>query len=598
MASAITILTAVAARTAYVTAVDSASANTLAEARFQAAAVKAELEVALDTARAMAFALAGAKSSRNPQAFTREQVIAMLEEVALRNPAFLATYTAWEPEAFDGKDASYAGTKGHDKTGRFLPYLPRNANGEVHLEPLTDLEAQERGPTGVRKGEYYLCPKETRSECALNPYPYDVQGKTILMTSLVVPILADGRFLGIAGIDIALDTLQQRVDRAIVAGGSGRMTVLSNNGRIVAARNRQDLGGKPSSQYDAGLEQGVLSRAFAGTGNVGRSGTELVALSPILIGDTRTPWTAGLLVPYRKATEAAWALAGKALGVGLVTAVVAVGLTVLLLVGSIKKVLLKVVADLREGARRVTAASRQIAEASRSLAESSSEQAASLEETSASTEEINAMATSNSNHAHSASALVEESQSKIGDTNQKLDQMIGSMADIQSSSDKISKIIGAIDGIAFQTNILSLNAAVEAARAGEAGMGFAVVAGEVRNLAQRCSQAARETAALIEDSVRKSSDGKVKVDSVAQSIRSITEESVKVKSLVDQVTSGSNEQARGLEQISRAVREMEAVTQRVAANAEECASTSQEMAAQAEEVEQILGRLEELVGVN
>src|SRR5205814_9930224 len=114
-------------------------------------------------------------------------------------------------------------------------------------------------------------------------------------------------------------------------------------------------------------------------------------------------------------------------------------------------------------------------------------------------------------------------------------KMVQAMSDIKTQSDKISKIIKVIDEIAFQTNILALNAAVEAARAGEAGMGFAVVADEVRNLAQRCAQAAKDTAALIEESIAKSADGKVKVDQVAQSIQGITEGSSKIKTLVDEV---------------------------------------------------------------
>jgi len=161
---------------------------------------------------------------------------------------------------------------------------------------------------------------------------------------------------------------------------------------------------------------------------------------------------------------------------------------------------------------------------------------------------------------------------------------------------KISKIIKVIDEIAFQTNILALNAAVEAARAGEAGMGFAVVADEVRNLAQRCAQAARDTADLIEGAISKSNDGKVKVDQVAAAIREITVESAKVRTLVDEVNLGSQEQARGIEQIGKAIGQMEQVTQKIAANAEESASAAEELNAQSETLRDVVDRLTALVG--
>jgi methyl-accepting chemotaxis protein/methyl-accepting chemotaxis protein-1 (serine sensor receptor) len=160
----------------------------------------------------------------------------------------------------------------------------------------------------------------------------------------------------------------------------------------------------------------------------------------------------------------------------------------------------------------------------------------------------------------------------------------------------VAKIIKVIDEIAFQTNILALNAAVEAARAGEAGMGFAVVADEVRNLAQRCAQAAKDTAALIEESIVKSNDGKTKVDQVAVAIRAITEDSAKVKTLVDEVSLGSQEQTRGIEQVAKALTQMEQVTQQSAANAEESAAAAEELTAQASTLMEVVHQLSSMVG--
>ena len=174
--------------------------------------------------------------------------------------------------------------------------------------------------------------------------------------------------------------------------------------------------------------------------------------------------------------------------------------------------------------------------------------------------------------------------------------MVTSMEEIGASSDKISKIIKVIDEIAFQTNILALNAAVEAARAGEAGMGFAVVADEVRSLAQRSAQAAKDTASLIEDSILKSGEGSRKLGQVAGSIQAITDGAGKVKTLVDEVEASSKEQAQGIEQISKAIAQMDTVTQRTAANAEESASASEELNAQSQALMAVVDQLQTLVG--
>jgi len=266
------------------------------------------------------------------------------------------------------------------------------------------------------------------------------------------------------------------------------------------------------------------------------------------------------------------------------------------IVRGLNQVLRRTAVELNDTARQVAGAADQMARSSQLLAEGSTEQAASLQQTSATSEEINSMAGQNSANSRSAADLVTQSGLRFAETNQRLDQMVVAMSEINAQSEKISKIIKVIDEIAFQTNILALNAAVEAARAGEAGMGFAVVADEVRNLAQRCARAARDTATLIEESIARSTDGKTKVDQVAGSIRTITEDASKVKTLVDEVNQGSQEQTRGIEQVAKAIAQMQQVTQNTAATAEESASAAKELTAQSQTLKHLVESLTAVVG--
>jgi len=255
----------------------------------------------------------------------------------------------------------------------------------------------------------------------------------------------------------------------------------------------------------------------------------------------------------------------------------------------------KVIQELGEAARQMTGAASQISGGAQSLAQGASGQAATLQEISAASAQIDAMASQNAQNSKSSAENMVEASARVDDANRNLGEMVISMGEITASSGKISQIIKVIDEIAFQTNILALNAAVEAARAGQAGMGFAVVADEVRNLAQRCAQAAKDTAGLIEETIARSNDGKATLDQVTTAVRSITESAVKVKNLVDAVQQGSEEQARGIGQVTKAIAQMDSVTQSTAANAEESAAASEELSAQSGALRTIVVRLEQMV---
>ncbi len=284
------------------------------------------------------------------------------------------------------------------------------------------------------------------------------------------------------------------------------------------------------------------------------------------------------------ATKASQAQASTLKGLSLSSMIVgvtaALGLGLLISRG-INRVLKKVCGDLNSGADQTAAASGQVSSSSQTLAEGASEQAASLEETSASLEEISSMTKRNAESATQAKDLAGQTRAAADTGAADMEEMKRAMDAIKGSSDDISKIIKTIDEIAFQTNILALNAAVEAARAGEAGMGFAVVAEEVRNLAQRSAQSAKETAGKIEDSVKKSEHGVQICGKVAQSLSEIVGKARQVDTLVGEIAQASKEQTQGIEQVNTAVSQMDKVTQSNAAGAEETAAAAEELSAQA-----------------
>ena len=274
----------------------------------------------------------------------------------------------------------------------------------------------------------------------------------------------------------------------------------------------------------------------------------------------------------------------------------AVGGLLMLVARSITARLRKLTGELASCAHGVSSASTQISSASGALAEGASRQAASLEETSASSQELSAMTQSNAKNSQEATRLMARTDAQVVEANHTLEESVASMQAIGAASEKIARIIKIIDEIAFQTNILALNAAVEAARAGDAGMGFAVVADEVRNLAGRCTQAARDTADLIAESIDTTREGKAKLDHMAEAIRGITSSAVEVKRLVDEVSVSSSEQARGIDHIARALAQVEQITQQAAASAQESATAGAAMSNQSESMDAVTRQLVEMVG--
>lgn len=249
------------------------------------------------------------------------------------------------------------------------------------------------------------------------------------------------------------------------------------------------------------------------------------------------------------------------------------------------------IATLHESAPEIANAASQVASSSQALAAGATEQAASLEETSASAEQIQAMANAARKSAHSATDLVQNSHRQLENIRGSLDGTVQAIVAMNESSARVGNIIHVIEEIAFQTNILALNAAVEASRAGDAGMGFAVVADEVRNLAQRCAQAARDSTALIEETSRRSREGKERLDALAAQVLQVTGDSGRIRDLVQSVGEGAVQQSSGIEQITRAMTLMSQTTQSAAASSEQGAAAATELDEQTQRLVNLVDEL-------
>ncbi|WP_372071544.1 methyl-accepting chemotaxis protein [Tistrella mobilis] len=284
----------------------------------EAAAIKAQLDAGLDTARTLArsFAvLATDGPAGTPAGQRRDQLNTVLREALAQDPALNGTYSAWEPDALDGADASFRGDReqGSDATGRFLPYWTRSADGRIAIQPLVEYDSSDRHPNGLVKGGWYIGPAETGRENILGPLPYIVQGKPVFLATLSAPIMIDGRFRGVAGTDYNLDFIQAlavKVSNALYDGRS-RVAIISDAGLIVADSGAPETIGQPvtaaGDSWTDGLE---VIRAGEATVLDRQGHPDIDVFSPIRFGDTATPWSVVISVPRDVALASVNALSG------------------------------------------------------------------------------------------------------------------------------------------------------------------------------------------------------------------------------------------------------------------------------------------------
>ena len=582
-----------------------------------ASTLQARISSNLSSITSLAGAMRGTRGAN--LALQREQINQLSQATLGSSEDLLGVTVTWEPNALDGKDAEFAGQAPlYDASGRYMPYWTRGAGGKMQAEPIVF-------DPKPGANDWYDVPKRTGKPVFTEPYLYPVDGKSVLMASLVSPIMIDGSFKGAASADFMLTRLTTILAGLKVIEG-GKLALISNGG-LYASHPSADLLGKPASDVPAaGLDkvrQGQPYEYEDGQGNIH-------LLQPLRIHPEIAPWSVELSFPKSVATAPARELLTYTLLVALLCAAATAGILVLVVyrltrplrtLGAAMTELSSGDADLRvkldvkgtdelavigkgfnqfvekihavllqvqASADNVARSSAEIAQGNNDLSARTEQQASSLEETAASVEELTGTVRENADHARQANQLAASASDVAQKSGAVVGRVIETMTSINDSSNKIVDIISVIDGIAFQTNILALNAAVEAARAGEQGRGFAVVATEVRSLAQRSAAAAKEIKLLIDDSVDKVAAGSKLVDEAGATMEQVVDSVRKVTAIMADISVATTEQSDGIAQVNQALAQMDGVTQQNAALVEEAAAAAESLQEQAHHLAEVV----------
>jgi methyl-accepting chemotaxis protein len=525
---------------------------------------------------------------------SREEITSYLEMWYNKMPEFGGVYTFWEPNAFDQLDTAYVNARGHDETGRFSVYWWSKG-----LEPLIGYESM----------AWYQGPKQTGSLTVTNPHMYD----GVLLGSVNRPLTVNGKFVGVVGMNLIADFLQDLANQFNLYKGEATLQLIAADGTIGGdSEDPSRVGSLISDHFDN--SKSIMASIEQSKSGTYKEGDVLVAYVPIDTGDK--PWQVRIHVPVKVILAEANYLMLLQMGIGAIVLLLGVllgyfgiqrlihplvslaSLSHKVAAGDLReKLFMKrkdeigavasafnsmigklnvMVGDIAHHAGDLSTNSQQISASSQQVSQGANEQAASVEQVSSSMEQMVSSIQHNSDNASETEKI-----SKAAATD--MEHMHTSFTKSLKATQAIADKIGIITDIAFQTNLLALNAAVEAARAGDAGKGFAVVAAEVRKLAEKSKHAADEIVHL-SDETRGISE------TAGQMLEEMMPKIKRTHELILEISSASREQTSGAEQVNGAIQQLTNVTQ-------QNASASEELAASAETLDKLAEDLKRLIAI-
>jgi methyl-accepting chemotaxis protein len=610
----------------------------IAELSMEASRTKAQLELAdtstkiegrlngtFDIVRTLAQTLQAFKDE-NRMPLTRPDMVQALTVILRQNPNILGLWTLWEPNAFDGLDQKFANTPLHDATGRVVMYILYGADGKITGEANRDYEVP-------GTGDYYLIARRELKEVIMDPYIYN----DVLMTSLVVPIIVQGKFMGVVGADVKLDFLQQMLEKSIHSHEQERLVLLSQTRKVAAFSGSPQWIGKPIHDVQEKDYRPLTEDRLQGKDSVFVGEINLSSVKVLNFGNTGTTWYLESLIPLSYIKKPAQRSVLILVGLSLLVASLSLLLSGVTLTG-VSRELQDVANRLRGSINLALKTARSLRETSSKSSSAATEQASAIQETVATLNEITAMVNRSVENVSISSQKAENSYAIANEGKHEMERMRHAMHDIESTItqmigqiqdnnqrigqtaviiEKIAERTSVINDIVFQTKLLSFNASVEAARAGEHGKGFAVVAEEVGNLARMSGIAATEITnllqasrndvhAIIEQSKSQAAtwmeNGRQKVsvgvsiaDRCDEILNDVVEQVGSVKKLMEEIHTAAKEEAQGVNNITSAMNELDSATHLNSDMAHETLGFSGSLGEEAEKLNQAVLQLSTVV---